>query len=400
VLIKINECKSIDVDKLDIDSSLELEELLCDLDNERLKLLSRLDQYIKFQFQQRGITVIQNSYCGFDTEYELINESKYLNKLISSQTAIQRRTIVKVPAYNNYDMSYVHPLNSCVSDIYNSKVGMVDAFKYTFTHTNSSNEKSRQKLDEIKILNSSLKYSISLVKKYSMLPLITVNNLIVEKFKVVAGVDNFFYDCKHDQFVFVFPLSSLDTQIVYPKDGKFSFNDLLEMTKVSNSQNCSISQIRNKTSTKSSSLPLEDSNIFSSSEPTGTSPSFYKYSCGSSNESLHNSSESFHNSSSDNSISKKSSICSLPQISTVVNSFKGGSSLFSSSSSSSSYSNNTNTNTNTNTITITNTNTISNNTNSYLYSNRFGSSLRNDFCNILNIFYNLGLSNDKQLLID
>lgn len=39
-----------------------------DLDNLRETLLGRLDQYLKIQFQKRGITVIQNTYTGYDAE--------------------------------------------------------------------------------------------------------------------------------------------------------------------------------------------------------------------------------------------------------------------------------------------------------------------------------------------
>jgi len=43
------------------------------------------------------VTIIQNTYMGFDTEYELDDPVKFKNKLISVQTAVKRRTIIKVP---------------------------------------------------------------------------------------------------------------------------------------------------------------------------------------------------------------------------------------------------------------------------------------------------------------
>jgi len=43
---------------------------LCDLDNLNSSLISSLDPYLRVQIQKRGITVIQNTYTGFDTEYD------------------------------------------------------------------------------------------------------------------------------------------------------------------------------------------------------------------------------------------------------------------------------------------------------------------------------------------
>lgn len=34
---------------------------------------------------------------GFDSEYEKVNTKNFKNKFISLQTAVQRRTIVKIP---------------------------------------------------------------------------------------------------------------------------------------------------------------------------------------------------------------------------------------------------------------------------------------------------------------
>jgi hypothetical protein len=130
LLDKIEECKSIDIDKLDIDSSFELEDLIGDLDDQRVKMFSRLDQYIKYQLKRRGFSIIQISYCGFDTEYDKLNERKNLNFLISAQTAIQRRTLVKFPIYKTFEISYIHPLNSGVSNVFKNKVDLVDGYKY------------------------------------------------------------------------------------------------------------------------------------------------------------------------------------------------------------------------------------------------------------------------------
>lgn len=42
------------------------------------------------QIQVRGVTIIENSYMGFDTEFVLKDQKKFLNDLVSVQTAVQR----------------------------------------------------------------------------------------------------------------------------------------------------------------------------------------------------------------------------------------------------------------------------------------------------------------------
>jgi hypothetical protein len=87
-------------------------EIMDELEILRVELLSRMDQFLKLKIQKRGITGIQNTYCVFDTEYTSLDSNKNLNRLVSAQTASQDRTIVKIPLYNPYDISYVNPLSS------------------------------------------------------------------------------------------------------------------------------------------------------------------------------------------------------------------------------------------------------------------------------------------------
>lgn len=85
-------------------------------------LINKLDPFIRAQVKKRGITIFQNVYTGFDTEYELSNYHNSLNELISTQVAVQARTIIKIPLYKPIDISYVHPLTSEISYFYKPKV--------------------------------------------------------------------------------------------------------------------------------------------------------------------------------------------------------------------------------------------------------------------------------------
>ena len=268
VLDKIRECQEFEYDKNDIDTSLELEDLLADLSTERVRLTARLDQYIKLQVQKRGITVIQNSYCGFDTEYQKLNEAKHLNFLISAQTAIQRRTIIKVPLYKDFNVSYVHPLNSEVSEIYKNKVDLVNPYIYTFSTSDLIDAtKGRRDTNELEIINQSLKFVISQIKNLLNPYLYEFNDLLIQRLQDLVGKDNFYTCDKHDQMVFFFPLSSLDTQIVYPSEGKFSFNDLLEMTKIPDKEFLLEDNFSLTSTTKESVFSSKDHSDLSSEKP-------------------------------------------------------------------------------------------------------------------------------------
>lgn len=95
---------------------------LSDLEMVRDKLISELDPFIRVQMQKRGISIISNTYIGFDTEYKLKNLAKNLNTLISIQSAAQNRVLIKLPLYNTYDISYVHPLTSEITRYFKPKV--------------------------------------------------------------------------------------------------------------------------------------------------------------------------------------------------------------------------------------------------------------------------------------
>jgi hypothetical protein len=94
---------------------------LADLECLNANLIDSLDPFLKVQIRKRGVSIIQNIYTGFDTEYETIDVGKNLNKIISVQIAVQTRTLVKVPLNTIQDISYVHPLTSEITNYYKPK---------------------------------------------------------------------------------------------------------------------------------------------------------------------------------------------------------------------------------------------------------------------------------------
>lgn len=72
--------------------------------NEIYKLI---DPSIRRYIQKRGITIINNVYSGFDSEYKLKNDGKS-NNLISVQLATSTKVIIKLPLSPSYNLSTIH----------------------------------------------------------------------------------------------------------------------------------------------------------------------------------------------------------------------------------------------------------------------------------------------------
>ena len=99
-----------------------------------VKLKGRLDHFIRHKISKRGITVLQNTYTGFDSEFELEDEVKFFNRLIFFQMAIQRRTIVKVPSFIYIGRTLaMSSLTSEISEFY--KPGVIDDKDHLYTFT-------------------------------------------------------------------------------------------------------------------------------------------------------------------------------------------------------------------------------------------------------------------------
>lgn len=196
-------------------------------------VFSRLDQYIKVQLQKRGITIIENTYAAFDTEFELEDSKKHLNTLLSVQTAVQARTLVKVPLYREYDISYVHPLTSEMSSIFKNKIDSKHPYIYTFTPPSySSKKEGRPAPREIVILNNSLKKIIKSTRDLLFPSMIDATASIVDSLKSIEGATHF-DDLKRDQAVILLPLSELETSVeIAPEiSSTFSLSRLLAMSK-------------------------------------------------------------------------------------------------------------------------------------------------------------------------
>lgn len=67
------------------------------------ELYGRLDPSIRKQIQKRGISIKENTYVGFDTEFT--KKSSEMNELVSSQLAVTTKTYVQIPKNTPYSLS-------------------------------------------------------------------------------------------------------------------------------------------------------------------------------------------------------------------------------------------------------------------------------------------------------
>jgi hypothetical protein len=84
-----------DADTLDSELNNDLNSDLIAL---QTKLINSIDPYIRRKILKKGISIIQNVYTGFDTEYENIDSET--NRLLSVQIASTSRCILKIPVLN------------------------------------------------------------------------------------------------------------------------------------------------------------------------------------------------------------------------------------------------------------------------------------------------------------
>lgn len=75
-------------------------DLVCDLKVFKKEILRRLHPYLNNRIANRGLSIIMNTFVGYDSEYELLSSLKKVNTLLSIQLAVNTNMYVKVPRYN------------------------------------------------------------------------------------------------------------------------------------------------------------------------------------------------------------------------------------------------------------------------------------------------------------
>lgn len=86
-------------------------DIIQDLECLSREIYNVLDSSIKTKLQNKGISLIQNTYTGFDTEFQY-KESEKCNKLLSIQLAVNSKCLLKFPHYTEYTVGSLNPLNN------------------------------------------------------------------------------------------------------------------------------------------------------------------------------------------------------------------------------------------------------------------------------------------------
>lgn len=186
--------------KLERDSEME-SDLMVDFEVLIKNLFTRIDPSIRIKLQKRGLSVIQNIYTGFDTEYK--NKDVMFNELISVQLAVNTKTLLKVPKYSDYELS---TLDTLTGEVY--KINK-DTERFNF---NMIEKSLNRMIKEIRYL------------KYKE------NDASI--FVLIKGLKflNYPYFEKDDAFVFSFPRSPVQPFIYYNEGKGYSFKDMINQS--------------------------------------------------------------------------------------------------------------------------------------------------------------------------
>lgn len=83
------------LEKIDDLTDESISDFQADLINLNRELYGKIDPSLRNKIQKRGITIFQNIYTGFDTEYQ--NKDTKTNRLLSVQLAVNTHTFIKIP---------------------------------------------------------------------------------------------------------------------------------------------------------------------------------------------------------------------------------------------------------------------------------------------------------------
>jgi hypothetical protein len=80
-------------------------DILSDYNTQSNELSVKLDPSIRIRIPKKGLSIIENIYTGFDTEYENVDNLR--NKLLSVQLSVNTRTLVRFPLNDNFNLEEI-----------------------------------------------------------------------------------------------------------------------------------------------------------------------------------------------------------------------------------------------------------------------------------------------------
>lgn len=182
------------------DLTLEASDKIDDLRQKEDGLYTRLDPSIRQYIQKRGLSIKQNTYIGFDTEFKV--ESLDFNRLLSAQLAVTTKTIIQIPRVKGYKLSKL-----------NETTNKLQPLNTTSTVLN------------YKKLESSIKMCIDEIRyiKYAKHDVIMYQ--LTEGMKMVKGIE---YSEVDEHTVFSLPRSIVQPYIHF--GNTFSFREIIQIS--------------------------------------------------------------------------------------------------------------------------------------------------------------------------
>lgn len=174
-------------------------------DLEDLKVLEQdiytmLDPSIRHHIQKLGISLKENTYIGFDTEF--IKKDLELNEMVSAQLAVTTKTYVVIHKTNAYCISHIDETSNRVVKQQTSSIDL-------------NYKKIEMSIQQVITAIRKLKYS---QHDLSMLSLI-------ESLKVIKGLE---YTEQEDKIVFSLPRSIIQPYIHY--GNTFSLKEIIQVS--------------------------------------------------------------------------------------------------------------------------------------------------------------------------
>lgn len=200
VIINLYELTILNLKKLEFEKR-ECEDLYIDYLNLKKTLFQKLDTSISNKLTRRGITITQNIYVGFDTEYKAVDSN--FNKLISLQMALNTRMLIRIPINTPYNLCTVDSL---------------------------TNEKY---LEEITIEGfSQNKLEISIGKRIDSIRAVAMADYDLSLLKLIHGLEKLGIRKiqKEEHVIFTLPLTEIQPLIAFPGSAGVSFKEMLRLS--------------------------------------------------------------------------------------------------------------------------------------------------------------------------
>jgi hypothetical protein len=184
------------------DNEESFSDLQSDLQNLNKILYGKIDPSLRNQIHKRGVTILQNIYTGFDTEY--INQDVKSNRMLSAQLAVSTHTFIKIPVKKVYSLGTLGTLNQ--QEFIQKRF---DKGSYNFHKVENSLNGLINKIRKVRFNNHDQSINI------------LIDGLIQKGYKYYEK-DNF--------YIFSIPITPIEKYIYYTEGKNYSFKEMVNQS--------------------------------------------------------------------------------------------------------------------------------------------------------------------------